>query len=103
MRAALSLPRRGLPGLAALALLLGPLSPAWAEPESGPAVVVMDPSASSTISVGDRASTLEIVLIPDPVEYRPVHPDSLLDDAEADETASIPDTAESASHGTDSR
>ncbi|MBI3607635.1 MAG: hypothetical protein HY207_06695 [Nitrospirae bacterium] len=44
--------------------------------------VVIDSASSAVVSVDSSNTPLEIVLLPDPLEYRPVHPDQAVDRSE---------------------
>ena len=44
--------------------------------------VVIDSTSSAVVSVDNSNTPLEIVLLPDPLEYRPVHPDQAVDRSE---------------------
>ena len=67
--------RLALPSLA-LALTLG--SPAVSVAAEGAPrfdQVVIDSTSSAVVSVTGTSAPIELVLLPDPLDYRPVHPD----------------------------
>ncbi len=77
MRFRLSLP------CIALALTVGfPLVSVAAESTPQLERVVIDSTSSAVISVDGNSAPLEIVLLPDPLEYQPVHPDQAADRSE---------------------
>lgn len=62
-----------------LAFAGGLAAPAGAPAAEGnqPEQVMVDSLSSTSVSVSDAEVNLDIVLLPDPVPYRPMHPDSL--------------------------
>ena len=58
-----------------------------------PERVVLEPSTSAVVSVDDGNDAIEIVLLPDSLDYHPVHPDfdtGLGDDSTEDTPAAEP-------------
>jgi hypothetical protein len=67
----------------ALALTVGfPLVSIAAESSPKLERVVIDSASSAVVSVDSSSAPLEIVLLPDPLDYRPVHPDLAADRSE---------------------
>ncbi len=44
-------------------------------PTPPPERIVIEPSSPTVLSVGDGDNAIEIVLLPDALDYHPVHPD----------------------------